>query len=550
MAFKHALSLLTLGLLALAAPPPALEARQDTISPSVTTAACATNALSVAVRSCVSQAGINSVCSGVTSRSYAVSTITVSLTTTRRSTVATSYTSTTTRVSTRATTVVRTTTITSTSRVTSGSTRTLAGTVTSEVTSTSTQYTCPNSRSSASFPAATPTEDSSDLLRRQTSTPDCLEQFREDLGARAIIEACRCLRPSLSIPTVTVTVVATSFDGVTTVTQLATRTTRTTTRTTTTLTSTSVVSSTIETTTTVPSTIPYISTVRSTSVTTVTSAYPLPSGRFRIFITINGQRLYGRNVRAASTTPGTDDEIDVIALSPADEPNRQPSLFGFNNLMNLLLSGTQTKITVEQRTYEVPYVWLVPNGLPLPDPWTAPSFAPCNGSLIPGGAQANHIFAACISGNSGERRLAFGSPGTWSGRPNRDDDAAQAMSNGTCIQGEVGIETISGSSTPALSSTSDAEPTATETSDVSLTSDVEESSTTETGETPTTTPPPDTTSPASSSASPTSDESSVLPVETSAEVDAPASVEVTEPLPDPTSTPPTSPQHARAPEAY
>lgn len=220
--------------------------------------------------------------------------------------------------------------------------------------------------------------------------------------------------------------------------------------------------------------VPSITTVRSTSITTVTSAYPLPTGRFRIFMNIGGQKLYGRNTQAASNTSGT----DVIALSPG---RSGASSWGFNPLMNLILAAAQLKIAVEQNTWDVPFVYLVPGNLPVPDPWTAPTFAPCNGTLVPTGRQSNYIFAACFSGNSPNRRLAFGAPGVWNDNVNRDQgDAAEAVNNGTCVTGNLGIEAVSGSLTPipgSGSSTTSRTTTSDTTSSSSSTTTTSESTT-------------------------------------------------------------------------
>lgn len=162
---------------------------------------------------------------------------------------------------------------------------------------------------------------------------------------------------------------------------------------------------------------------------------------------VNGEKLYGKNVQAASNTSGT----DVIALST---DSSSAASWGFNNLLNLILAGAQTKIAVEQNTWDVPFVYLLPGGLPLPDPWTAPTFAPCNGTLVPTGGESSNIFAACASGNDPNRKLAFGPPGIWNSNVNNQGDAADAVQNGTCVTGPLGIEAVSGSLIPTQSTES------------------------------------------------------------------------------------------------
>ncbi|KAM3425771.1 hypothetical protein BST61_g7701 [Cercospora zeina] len=462
MARMYNFLLLVLISLASAFPQPSLNARQQT-APS-----CSTDGPASAISACISgggRAAITSVCRSLTSTAVVYETVQTPSTSTRTTTVGTSFSLTVTRVSSRSTTTVTTTTYTSTVRVTSGTTSSLAGVVTTGVLSTSFQYTCPNSASSTPFPTSTPSDDddSVGIVRRQANA--CLPVLRRKYGDDGVIDACRCLRPTSSVATVTATLTVTSFSGVVSVTESRTATLRTTrTTTTTTFTATSVVSSDIATSTTIPETVPFTSTVTTTDITTVTTAYPLPTGRFRLFMNINGQRLYGRNIEAASNDNGT----DVIALVSG---RNGAASFGFNNLLNLILSGTQTKIAVEQQTWAVPYVYLVPNGLPLDDPWTAPTFAPCNDTLVASGAQSNYIFAACFAGNEPNRLLAFGSRGVWSGNGDSDGDAAEAIQNGTCIAGTVGIEAVSGSLTPTPDSTSLPAETTTSTDTATSTSD-------------------------------------------------------------------------------
>lgn len=306
----------------------------------------------------------------------------------------------------------------------------------------------------------------------------------------------------------------------------------------------------------IPETVPFTSTVTTTDVTTVTTAYPLPTGRFRIFMNINGQRLYGRNIEAASNDNGT----DVIALVPG---RNGAASFGFNNLLNLILSGTQTKIAVEQQTWAVPFVYLVPNGLPLDDPWTAPTFAPCDATLVATGAQSNYVFAACFGGNEPNRLLAFGSRGVWSGSSSGDGDAAEAMQNGTCIAGAVGIEAVSGSLTPTPSSPSSPAETTTSTdtsTPVSIDSTTTESATdTDQESTSTPTSADEATSPGvtfapepttSSTDTSTTNEGPSTTSETIASDDGPLPPVTQSPTEGSLETPPASPPLARAPEGY
>ncbi|GIZ42903.1 hypothetical protein CKM354_000615100 [Cercospora kikuchii] len=556
MAGVYNLLILVLISLASAFPQPSLDLRQASTTDA---ASCSTDVPASALSVCISgggRAAITSVCRSLTSTAIVYETVKVPSTTTRTTTVGTSFSSTVTRVSSRSTTTVTTTTYTSTVRVTSGTTSSLAGVVTTGVLSTSFQYTCPNSARPTPFPTSTPPDDSAGIVRRQVNA--CLPVLRRKYGDDGIIDACRCLRPTSSIATVTATLTITAFSGVVSVTESRTATLRTTrTTTTTTFTATSVVSSGIATSTTIPVTIPFTSTVTTTDVTTVTTAYPLPTGRFRIFMNINGQRLYGRNIEAASNDNGT----DVIALVPG---RNGAASFGFNNLLNLILSGTQTKIAVEQQTWAVPFVYLVPNGLPLDDPWTAPTFAPCDATLVATGAQSNYIFAACFGGNEPNRLLAFGSRGVWSVSGNGDGDAAEAIQNGTCIAGAVGIEAVSGSLTPTPSSPSSPAETTTSTDDTSTPLSIDSTTTEsvtgtdqESTSTPTSTddatspgmtfPPEPTTS--STDSSTTDDVSSTTSeITTSDDGTLPS---VTESSTEGSiETPPASPPLARAPEGY